>query len=155
MTMLRVLIAGCALVAVPLAANASKSFSGPATWSHVASSTPGAERSQDVWKSGDSPSAEVLAVMSDSTMNYDGIIAAVRANVAGGGMKLGIDKDITCEGNRAHTFEMSFGPDGKKTLVNQTIVADGDGTTRITYTRADGKPYADDVKAAISAYCGM
>lgn len=154
MKVYRIVLAGCAIAAVPLAAAAMKSFPGPSSWTHVAATTSGATVSQDVWKSSDGPSADVLAVMTETTMKYDDVLAAVHSNVAAGGIKLSLDKDMTCAGDRAHNFEMSFGPDGKKTLVNQTIIADGTGTTRITYTRADGKPFSDDVKTAVASYCG-
>lgn len=154
MNALRIIVVSGATLLVPLTASAAKTFLGPATWVHIASATPGTAGTQDVWKSSSAPTAEVLAMMSDATTSYDGVLAAVRANVASGGIKLGLDRDTTCNGSRAHTFELSFGPDGKKTLVNQTIIADGDGTTRITYTRSDGKPFSDEVKSAIGAYCG-
>jgi hypothetical protein len=153
MKIVRVTTAVCAVIAIPLAASADKFFAAPTGWNHVVVSAAGTPRSQDVWKSSDSPNADVLQLMVDATAKYDDVLASVRANAASGAMLLTIDRDLTCDGKKAHTFELEFGQ-GKKILVNQTVVADGEGTTRITYTRQDGQPFSNDVKAAIAEYCG-
>ncbi|GAC1414257.1 MAG: hypothetical protein NVSMB64_24480 [Candidatus Velthaea sp.] len=150
----RVGVALCVALMFPAAALAEKAFTGPAGWNHVVSATPGAVRTQDVWKAGDGgPSVDVLTVLTDSSIPLADAIDAVHTNVHNIGMKLTIDQDRTCNSRRAHTFEMAFGGD-KKTLVNQTIIDQGAGSMRITYSRLDGQPFASEVKAALAEYCG-
>jgi len=144
----------CAVLALPIAALAAdKSFDGPSGWNHVTMGTPGAVRTQDVWKSGDAPTSDVLTVLTDTSIPFDAAIEAVRTNTKANGLKLNIDADKTCNGKKAHIFEMTFGTE-KRTFVNQTLVEDGTGSMRITYSRLDTQPFSNDVKAALFAYCG-
>ncbi|GAC1545969.1 MAG: hypothetical protein NVS2B17_28800 [Candidatus Velthaea sp.] len=151
--LIRMCAAVCVAVAVPVAAFAAKTFEPPTGWNHVVASTPGVSRTQDVWKAGEGQNADVLAVLTDSSVGFIDALGAVRSNVQGGGLKMTIDQDRTCDGKKAHMFELSFGAD-KKTLINQTIVDEGSGSMRITYTRIDGQPFSPEVKAALAAFCG-
>lgn len=141
-------------VLVPLAASAAKTFDMPAGWNHAITSSPGVARTQDVWKAGDGgPTADVLSVLTDTALPYADAVGAVRNNVQSGSLKLTVDQDRTCDGKKTHVFELAFGTD-KKTLINQTIVDEGSGSMRITYSRLDGQPFSNDVKSALAAFCG-
>jgi len=136
---------------VPIAAWAApKPFSGPPSgWDHavVSSPTPQNPRAQETWKKSD---GELITYLSDGGLAYDDIVGMVRKNISDNGLHPSVDRDRTCDGRRAHEVEMTFG----STIVHQVIVDDAPGVTKVTYTRAQGKPMPPDVTAAFTAYCG-
>jgi hypothetical protein len=144
----------CAILMLPTAALADKTFTAPSGWTQVVSAAPGAARIQEVWKMDTGPASQVLSVLTDPATSYADVLAAVRANVAAGGMKLTLDQDRMCDGRPAHTFEMVFGPDEKKSIANQTVITTGTGSMRITYTRARSDKFSGAVRSAIDGYCG-
>ncbi|MGB8266964.1 MAG: hypothetical protein WCE44_11605 [Candidatus Velthaea sp.] len=152
MKALRPILVVAVFAAVPLAASAAKTFAGPSTWVHVVVAKPDAAQRMDVWKPGDSPAAPTLNVLVDTTTSYSEMIGAVRANAQSGFIKIVGDKDLTCGGVAAHEFDIELDI-GRKILSTQTVVASPGGATRITYTRADGVPFAKEVQAAIDAFC--
>ncbi len=139
------------LFALPLAAGAAKSFGGPSGWNHDVVAQGGGGRTQDVWKAPDA--TEVLSVIADAATSFDDAIGMIRKNAIDSKLRFGLDKDLMCDGRKAHLFEMAMG-DSKKTLFNVTVVSDGSGMERITYSRPDGNRFSSDVKDALSSYCG-
>jgi len=142
---------GCGLFALPLAAGAAKAFGGPSGWNHDVIAQGGGGRTQDVWKTPDAN--EVLSMIADTGTSFDDAIGVIRKNATESNLRFGLDKDVTCDGRKAHLFEMTMG-DSKKTLFNVTVVSDGTGMERITYSRPDGSRFSSDVKNALSSYCG-
>ncbi len=142
---------GCGLFALPLAAGAAKSFGGPSGWNHDVIAQGGGGRTQDVWKA--PGSNEVLSIIADTATSFDDAIGVIRKNATDSKLHFGLDKDSTCDGRKAHLFEMAMG-DSKKTLFSVTVIADGTGMERITYSRPDGSRFSSDVKDVLSSYCG-
>jgi hypothetical protein len=142
---------GCGLFALPLAAGAAKSFGGPSGWNHDVIAQGGGGRTQDVWKTPDAN--EVLSMIADTGTSFDDAIGVIRKNAIDSKLRFGLDKDLTCDGRKAHLFEMAMG-DAKKTLFDVTVIADGAGMERITYSRPDGSRFSSDVKDALTSYCG-
>lgn len=145
------ILLGCGLVASPLATEAAKSFGGPSGWNHDVVAQGGGGRTQDVWKGPDAN--EVLSVIADTGTSFDDAVGVIRKNATDSKLRFALDKDLTCDGRKAHLFEMAMG-DTKKTLFNVTVIADGTGMERITYSRPDGVRFSSDVKDALAGYCG-
>lgn len=146
------IVLGCALLALPVAAGAAKAFAGPSGWNHDIVAQGGSGRTQDVWKSTDA--AEVVSVIADTSTSFDDAVGVIKKNAIENKTRFGLDKDLTCDGRKAHLFEMAFG-DSKKTLFNVTVIADGAGMERITYSRPDGNKFSGDVKDALTSFCGV
>lgn len=138
------------LATLPVAALATaRPFTGPSGWDHTVASTPSPQspRSADTWRKG---SGEIVTAIFDGSLAYDDMLAAVHKNIADNSLKPAVDRDLTCGGSRAHEVEMTFGT----TIVNQVIVDDAPGVTRITYSRPSGTPVSADETKTITAYCG-
>ena len=146
------LFIGSAVFLLPLAASAGKAFPGPSGWNHDIVAQGGGGRVQDVWKSTDAN--EVVSVIADTNTAFDDAVGVIRKNATESKTRFGLDRDFTCDGRKAHLFEMAFG-DSKKTLFNVTVVADGSGMERITYSRPDGNRFAGEVKDVLTGYCGV
>jgi len=148
MKVLGPILTAVALVAIPFAASAEKTFVAPSSWNHIVPGTPGAARSMDVWKQADS----TVNLLVDSTTSFNDMIGGVRKNAQDGGIKIVIDKDVPCAGTTAHQFEIEFDA-GRKMLTTQTIIPDPKGVTRISYMRPADQPFSKDIKSAIDSYC--
>lgn len=135
---------------------ASKAFSPPPGWDRVgSSSSPDSPRRLDAFKQGDGDVKQTLTVVADSSIGYADLLARIRKNIADIHPRISLDHDQTCDGKQGHLIELVFGGGGRGSIMNQLIVPDGDGTLQITYTRMEGQPFLDDVKAAIADYCGI
>lgn len=131
---------------------ASKPFAGLSGWEHptpaVTTAPAGqAPRAQDTWKKRD---GEFVTYLADGGLSYDDVIALVKKNIADNGLKTPVDTDRTCDGRRAHEFELVLGT----TVIHQVIVDDAPGVTKLTYARPQEVRAGADVTTAIEAYCG-
>jgi hypothetical protein len=150
-TLLRATLAFAVLVAAWRTgpACAGQPFAGPKGWDHTVSATPTpqAPRALETWKK---PNGEFLTYLSDGALSYDDVIVMVKKNVSDNGIKTDIDADRKCGGRRAHELEMILGA----TVVDQIIVDDAPGVTRLTYSRPQTMAKSADVTSALTDYCG-
>ena len=151
LAVLRAVAALAATFALPVAvAAAPKPFAGPpAGWSHTVGVTYSSQvpRAQETWKKSD---GELVTYLEDDGLSYDDSIAAVKKNMVDNNFTATVDRDRTCDGHRAHEFEMTLGT----AIYHQVIVDDAPGLTKITYARPQGTPISADVTSAIATYCG-
>ncbi len=132
------------------AVDAAADYLGPAGWTKLDVASPTPTRTIVQWHlPGDLSS---VTFIEDSTQNYADSLAAMTKNFSANGIRPAV-KDIPCRGVTAHVVEFKAGPDGAQTIINRLIVPQGTGIATITYTRADGNPFDDDVMKAEKAYC--
>ena len=130
---------------------ASTDYLGPNGWSKADVPSPTPTRSITQWHiAGDTTTS--VTYIQDSTQSFTDSIAAMTKNFADNGIKP-MQKDLPCRGATAHMVEFKAGPDGHQTIINRVIVTQGTGIASITYTRADGNPFDNDVMKAETAYC--
>lgn len=148
-------LAACVFLLAPAFAGAASvtAFVGPQSWSHAPQpSSADGSRTVDQWRlSGD---IQTVTFIHDAGASYATSLAAMQKNFSENHIKPSIDKDSACHGQTAHVVEFTIGPDGHRVTINRTIVPDAAGIDSITYTRSDGDKYDDDVKTAVTAYCG-
>jgi len=125
-------------------------YPGPAGWTKLDVASPTPTRAIVQWHLGGDPSS--VTFIQDSTQSYTDALAAMAKNFSDNGIKPAT-KDIPCRGAMAHVIEFKAGPDGSQTIINRLILPVGTGIATITYTRADGNPFDDDVMKAQKAYC--
>lgn len=128
-------------------------FVGPTGWSH-ADASPGSGSTLKIEKwhvPGDD--AQSLTLIVDPNTSYADALAAIAKNLAANRFKAAIDKDEPCHGVQAHVVEFTFGPDGHQIVINRTLLPDGTGVETITYSRAQGNPFDDDVRKSITTFC--
>jgi hypothetical protein len=125
-------------------------YLGPAGWTRVDVASPTPTRTIVQWHIAGDPSS--VTFIQDSTQSYTDSLAAMAKNFSDNGIKP-VTKDIPCRGAMAHVIEFKAGPDGSQTIINRVILPVGTGIATITYTRADGNTFDDDVMKAEKAYC--
>ncbi|MBC5809938.1 MAG: hypothetical protein GIW95_03655 [Candidatus Eremiobacteraeota bacterium] len=107
------------------------------------------DRTVDQWKL----STEIVTVVHDTAAVFADQVASIRKNLNDMGSKPKVDKDVPCQGQQAHIFEFSYGPEGKIVTTNRMLLPDGpSGLTTVTYTRTLDQ-FDPDVKKAIDNFC--
>jgi hypothetical protein len=141
------LLAALLIAVAPVAAAATKPFTGPAGWDHtVESNTPASVL--EIWKK--EGSKQSIAYLFNSAIVFDENVANIKKNIADNSMKMTLEKTGTCAGKRSYTVGISFGP----SYIQQLIIDEAPGVSKITYSRPDADSTPDEVTAAITAYCG-
>jgi hypothetical protein len=125
-------------------------YAGPTGWTRVDVASPTPTRKIVQWHIAGDPSS--VTYIEDSTQSYTDSLAAMAKNFSDNGIKPAT-KDIPCRGAMAHVIEFKAGPDGSQTIINRVMLPVGTGIATITYTRADGNPFDDDVMKAQKAFC--
>jgi hypothetical protein len=143
----RVAALAALLLAVPLAASAAmKPFTGPAGWDHTVE-TNSPTSVLEIWRKGTTQS---IAYLYNSAIVFDDNVATIKKNVADNSMKTTVDKTSTCAGKRAYTVGISMGP----TYIEQLVIDEAPGVTKLTYSRPQSDSTPPEVTAALAAYCG-
>jgi len=129
---------------------AATDYLGPSGWTKADVASPVPTRSIAQWHIGGDPSS--VTFIQDSNQSFADSLAAMNKNFSDNGIKP-VVKDIPCHGATAHVVEFKAGPDGAQTIINRLLLPMGTGIASITYTRADGNPFDDDVMKAQKLYC--
>jgi hypothetical protein len=138
------------------ASSAQIAFVGPKAWSKVDTGQTSTDTSRtfDQWKLGSGQESQTVTVIHDSTTSYDTSLATMLKNFSDNSIKPSTNKDVTCQGRTAHVVEYQIGPDGHEFITNRMLLSDGaTGVVTVTYSRAKGYGFDDDVKAAEDAFC--
>jgi hypothetical protein len=143
-------VALVSLISAGAAVADGTAYLGPAGWTRVDVASPTPTRTIVQWHIGGDPSS--VTFIEDSTQSYTDSLAAMQKNFSDNGIKPA-SKDIPCRGATAHVIEFKAGPDGAQTIINRVMLPMGTGIATITYTRADGNPFDDEVMKAQKAYC--
>jgi hypothetical protein len=131
-------------------------FVGPKAWSKVDTGQTSTDTSRtfDQWKLGGGQEAQTVTVIHDTTTSYDTSLATMLKNFGDNGIKPTTNKDVTCQGRTAHVVEYQIGPEGHEYITNRMLLSDGaTGVVTVTYSRAKGYNFDDDVKEAEDTFC--
>jgi hypothetical protein len=141
------------VVGVPAFAAELPAFDGPSDWSH-SGPTVAADGSRTVNQWHLAGDVQSITYISDANTSYADALATIEQNFAAQHIKPAIDQDTACSGKAGHVVEFTTGPDGHRVAINRILVPHGAGVITLTYTRAEGAPFDDEVKKAETAYCG-
>jgi hypothetical protein len=137
---------------LPTATSAATGFEGPPGWTRTDVGSPTPTRTISQWQIAGDTSTSITFIQ-DSSITYAATLAAMSKNFSDNAIKLAVNKDIACVGGTGHVVEFTAGPDGSRTIFNRLVLPEGEGVATLTYTRADGNAFDDDVRKAEAAFC--
>jgi hypothetical protein len=151
-----VVLSAAFAVGMPAGSLADVGFTPPSGWAPITqTSAPGATRTTQMWKDKpDAADAQVLTVVSDSTVPYADVVSTIQKNAAAGGLTIKKDMDSACMGKTGHLIAIEYGTPDLMVVSERLIVPSDTGTIQLTYTRRDSQRFVDDVQKSISAFCG-